>query len=153
MPLSATMYHEDLDTWDAGGHVGTFRGNAPAMVGGIRAIEYIQDHDLLTHAQELGEYIRDRLEETIESTNQIKNIRGRGLFIGVEFTDSEETTGKEVVKAIQTECYEQGILVWTAGRHGNVLRLIPPLVLTKEQAENGLDIICTAIRNQTADRV
>lgn len=153
MPLSATMYHEDLDTWDAGGHVGTFRGNAPAMVGGIRAIEYIQDHDLLTHAQKLGKKIRDRLREATESIAQVENIRGRGLFIGVEFTDSEGATGKEMVNAIQKECYMNGVLVWTAGRHGNVLRLIPPLVLTEQQAENGLDIICDAIKNQTPEKV
>src|SRR6056297_1138294 len=64
LPLSATMYHEDLDTWDAGGHVGTYRGNAPAMVAGVRAIEYIRDNDLLAHSREVGSYIRDRLRES-----------------------------------------------------------------------------------------
>jgi diaminobutyrate-2-oxoglutarate transaminase len=151
MPLSATMYQEELDTWEAGGHVGTFRGNAPAMVGGVRAIEYMQDHDLLAHAQDLGNYIRNRLHEATESTPQVTNIRGRGLFIGVEFSETTDRTGKEIVKAIQKECYKNGVLVWTAGRYGNVLRLIPPLVLTAEQAENGVEIICDAIETQTQD--
>jgi len=59
-PLSGTMYHEDLDTWGPGDHAGTYRGHVPAMVGGLRAIEYIQSHDLLDHATEVGAWIRDR---------------------------------------------------------------------------------------------
>lgn len=139
------MYHEDLDTWEAGGHVGTYRGNAPAMVGGVRAIEYIRDNDLLAHAREVGSYIRDRLRESAGVNERLVDVRGRGLFIGAEFADSEDQTGKELVKDIQEDCYKRGVLVWSAGRHGNVLRLIPPLVLTQEQATAGMDIICDAI--------
>ncbi|RZV06175.1 diaminobutyrate aminotransferase [Natrinema hispanicum] len=145
LPLSGTMYHEDLDTWEAGGHVGTYRGNAPAMVGGVRAIEYIRDNDLLAHAREVGSYIRDRLRESAGVNERLVDVRGRGLFIGAEFADSEDQTGKELVKDIQEDCYKRGVLVWSAGRHGNVLRLIPPLVLTQEQATAGMDIICDAI--------
>ena len=150
LPLSATMYHEDLDTWDAGGHVGTYRGNVPAMVGGLRAIEYIENNDLLAHARNLGRYIRDRLEEAADRNPRLVDIRGRGLFIGAEFTDSDDTTGKDLVTAIQKACYERGVLVWSAGRRGNVLRLIPPLVLTREQADVGMDVICEAIEQHTA---
>lgn len=150
LPLSATMYHEDLDTWDAGGHVGTYRGNAPAMVGGLRAIEFIRQNDLLSHARDLGEYIRDRLRESAEVNEYLVDVRGRGLFVGAEFADSEERTGKELVKAVQEECYERGVLIWSAGRRGNVLRLIPPLVLTRKQATVGMDIICKAIERHAA---
>ena len=145
LPLSGTMYHEDLDTWGAGGHVGTYRGNAPAMVGGVRAIEFIRDNDLLAHAREVGSYIRDRLRESASVNDRLVDVRGRGLFVGAEFADSEEQTGKELVKAIQQYCYERGVLVWSAGRHGNALRLIPPLVLTQEQATTGMNVICEAI--------
>lgn len=152
LPLSATMYREELDTWEAGGHVGTYRGNAPAMVGGLRAIEFIEDNDLLSHARELGRYIRDRLEEAADHNPQLVDVRGRGLFIGAEFADSDEVSGKELTETIQEECYERGVLVWSAGRRGNVLRLIPPLVLTREQAEVGMDIVCDAIERHPRDR-
>jgi diaminobutyrate-2-oxoglutarate transaminase len=147
LPLSGTMYHEDLDTWDAGGHVGTYRGNVPAMVGGVRAIEYIQRHDLLAHGREIGDYIRTRLREAGETTDRLGEVRGRGMFIGAQFTDADDQSGKALVKDIQEYCYERGALVWTAGRTGSTLRLIPPLVLTKEQAETGLDIVTDAIRH------
>ncbi|WP_435335860.1 aspartate aminotransferase family protein [Haloarchaeobius sp. TZWWS8] len=145
LPLSATMYREDLDTWGPGGHVGTYRGNVPAMVAGVRAIEYIQDNDLLNHARDLGQYIRDRLRAVADGRSSVLQVRGRGLFVGVEFDDTESKSGKELVAAIQQHCYERGVLVWSAGRRGSVLRLIPPLVLTRSQAEIAMDTIVSAI--------
>lgn len=150
LPLGALMYHEDLDTWGPGGHIGTFRGNIPAMRGGIRAIEYIQAHDLLSHATELGEHIRTRLEEAATDSPFVAEVRGRGLFIGVEFFDDNDAPNPDAVEWIQQYCYNRGVLVWNAGRKKNVLRLLPPLVMTEEQADNGLNIITDGIRQHAA---
>jgi diaminobutyrate-2-oxoglutarate transaminase len=146
-PLSCTMYHEDLDTWDAGGHAGTYRGHVVAMRAGLRAIEYMEDHDLLSHATDLGEYIRGRLREAGEGNPLLGEVRGKGLFIAAEFTEDG------LVERIQKRCHENGVLVWTAGRGGRVLRLLPPLVLTREQAEVGLDVIAEAIEAECAREV
>lgn len=143
-PLSATMYREELDTWGPGDHAGTYRGHVVAMRAGTRAIEYIQAHDLLAHARELGEYIRKRLREAGESNDLLAEVRGKGLFIGAEFAVDGEPADW-VVDEIQRYCYERGVLVWTAGRHGSVLRLLPPLVLTHELAETAMDVVCDAI--------
>jgi diaminobutyrate-2-oxoglutarate transaminase len=150
LPLGGMMYHEKFDTWGPGGHVGTFRGNLPAMAGGIAAIEYIRDHDLLDHATSLGQYIQERLREIDNS--HIGEVRGEGLFIGAEFRDIGDRPAKQIVKDIQTYCYEHGVLVWKAGRNGGVLRLLPSLVMTKEQASIGLDIITEAIKQKTAPK-
>ena len=148
LPLSGMLYHEDLDTWEAGGHVGTFRGHAPAMRAGTAAIEYIQEQNLLEHARTLGEYIRSRFREVAADEPMIGEVRGKGLFIGVEFVEPESGRPQsDVVDAIQTYCYEHGVLVWKAGRGNSVLRLIPPLVLTREQAEIGVDIIVDGIEH------
>lgn len=144
-PLSATMYREEYDTWGPGAHVGTYRGNVPAMAGGVRAIEYIQDQNLLAHARDLGSTIRDRFRTVAQDVPQIKDVRGEGLFIGVEFATDDHHSAKEYVSEIQRHCYQNGVLVWTAGRKGEVMRLIPPLVLTEEQAAVGTDIIIEAI--------
>ncbi len=144
-PLSATIYHEDLDTWGPGGHAGTYRGHVVAMKAGSRAIEYIESHDLLAHTRELGEHIRTRLRETATADDGLGDVRGRGLFIGAEFVDADGDPDKKRVDAIQEYCYEHGVLVWKAGRHKNVLRLIPPLVLTRELADTALDVIGDAI--------
>jgi diaminobutyrate-2-oxoglutarate transaminase len=151
-PLSATMYREDLDTWGSGDHAGTYRGHVVAMRAGTRAIEYIQDHDLLTHGREVGDYIRDRLRKAAAETGRLGEVRGKGLFIGAEFVDSNGEPDGDTVKAIQQHCYERGVLVWKAGRHGNVLRLLPPLVITEELAETAMDVIVEAIRHATAEQ-
>ncbi|MFD1563583.1 aspartate aminotransferase family protein [Haloarchaeobius amylolyticus] len=150
-PLSATMYHEDLDTWGSGDHAGTYRGHVVGMRAGTRAIEYIQEHDLLAHARDLGEYIRERLREAADGNNRLADVRGKGLFIGAEFVDSDGNPDGDLVDAIQQYCFERGVLVWTAGRHGNVLRLLPPLVLTHELAETALDIVVEAIEDVTTE--
>jgi diaminobutyrate-2-oxoglutarate transaminase len=144
-PLSATIYHEDLDTWGPGDHAGTYRGHVVGMRAGTRAIEYVQAHDLLAHARDLGEYIRGRLRAAGEDTDRLADVRGRGLFIGAEFVDADGRPDGDLVDAIQQYCFEHGVLVWKAGRHGNVLRLLPPLVLTQRQAEVATDIILDAI--------
>jgi 4-aminobutyrate aminotransferase and related aminotransferases len=144
-PLSGTMYHEDLDTWGPGDHAGTYRGHVPAMVGGLRAIEYIQSHDLLDHATEVGAWIRDRLRDAGEGDPGLGQVRGKGLFVGAEFVDANGDPDGDRVDAIQQYCYEHGVLVWTAGQYGNVVRLLPPLVLTQRQAEVGTEIIADAI--------
>ena len=146
LPIGAMMYHEEYDTWGPGGHIGTFRGNVPAMRGGVAAIDYIESHDLLAHAEKLGDYIRGRLREA--DSDRLAEVRGQGLFIGAEFLDGEgdpSKAAKGMVEDVQTYCYERGVLVWTAGRHGNVLRLLPSLVMTHEQAEAGLDVVVEAI--------
>lgn len=148
-PLSATIYREELDTWDSGDHAGTYRGHVVAMQAGSHAIEYIQDQSLLSHARELGEDIRSRLQAVADGNAHIGDVRGKGLFIGAEFVDEDGSPNAELVNSIQQYCYEHGVLVWTAGRHGNVLRLLPPLVLTHELAETALDVIVDAIEHVT----
>lgn len=153
LPLSALVYREELDTWPSGAHTGTFRGHLPAMRAGVRAIEYIEEHDLLAHTRELGRYVRRRLLEAGEGNPIVGEIRGEGLLVGVEFREADSRSGADIVDALQTYCYERGVLVWTAGRDGSVLRLLPPLVMTREQAEIGLDVIVDGVDAVTGDLV
>lgn len=148
-PLSATIYHEDLDTWESGDHAGTYRGHVVAMRAGARAIEYIQEQNLLAHARDLGEHIRTRLREETAGNDRVGEVRGKGLFVAVEFVDEADEPDDDAVETIQDYCYRNGVLVWTAGQHGNVLRLLPPLVLTEELADTALDVIADAIERAT----
>jgi diaminobutyrate-2-oxoglutarate transaminase len=150
LPLSATIYHEDLDTWGSGDHAGTYRGHVVAMRAGTRAIEYIQQHDLLAHARHLGEYIRGRLSQAAEDNPRILDVRGKGLFVGCEFVDDDGDPDGDAADALQDYCFERGVLVWKAGRHGNVLRLLPPLVLTEDLAETAMDVVVEGIETITA---
>ncbi|WP_123537958.1 aspartate aminotransferase family protein [Halosimplex salinum] len=149
-PLSATVYREELDTWGPGGHTGTFRGYNVAMRAALRSIEYVEDHDLLDHATELGTYIRKRLARV--DSPLVGQVRGMGLFVGAEFVDEEGRPAPDAVGEVRQRCLERGVLAWGGGRDDNVLRLLPPLVMTHEQAEVGLDIVCDAIERVSAGR-
>jgi len=78
-------------------------------------------------------------------------VRGRGLFVGAEFVDAEGNPDGDLVDAVQQYCFERGVLVWTAGRYGSVLRFLPPLVLTHDLAETALDVVVEAIEATTAE--
>ena len=148
-PLSATIYREELDTWGPGGHTGTFRGYNVAMRAALRSIEYIEAHDLLDHATELGTYIRKRLARV--DSPHVGQVRGMGLFVGTELVDEAGHPAPEVVSEVRQRCMERGVLAWGGGRDDGVLRLLPPLVMTHEQAETGLDIVCDAIKSVAED--
>ena len=150
-PLSATIYHEDLDTWDSGGHAGTYRGHVVAMRAGSRAIDYIQEHDLLQHTRSLGQHMRSRLRGESAGNPHVAEVRGKGLFIGVEFVDEDGNPDGAAVDTLQDHCYKNGVLVWKAGRHDSILRLLPPLVITKNLADKALDVVMDGISRVTAE--
>lgn len=148
-PLSGTMYDEDLDAWGPGGHTGTFRGFNPAMRASIRAIEYTRHHDLLAHARDLGELIQDRLDECAAENPHVGEVRGKGLFVGLELVTEDGDPAPELLETVRTTCYKNGVLVWAGGRDDNVIRLLPPLVMTESQAETGVSILIDAIESAT----
>lgn len=148
-PLAGTMYSEDLASWHPGGHTGTFRGFNPAMRAAVRSIEYIQQHDLLEHATALGEGILKRLGE-LETTNpHVGDVRGEGLFIGLELVTETGAPAPGLLTEIRRLCYRNGVLVWAGGRGDNVLRLLPPLVMTEAQVDTGLGVLVDAIESAT----
>lgn len=147
LPLSGLVYREKFDEWETGDHKGTFRGNATAMRAGTASIEYIKEHNLLEHATELGEYIRNQIRGHIDALPCLSDVRGRGLFIGIAFNPTHSSMDvSELVANIQTQAFKDGVLVLTAGRTSDVLRLMPPLVLTQKQAEVGTGILIDAIK-------
>jgi diaminobutyrate-2-oxoglutarate transaminase len=151
LPLSATVYREELDTWGPSAHAGTFRGHVPAMIAGARAIEYIDTHNLLDRGETIGSYLKERLKECAATCPSLVDVRGRGLLIGAEFLDEDGSPLPSVVEEIQGRCLRRGLIVWTAGIEGHVLRLLPPLVLTDEQARVGMDILTEVIADVTQE--
>lgn len=148
LPLAACVVREDLDAWEPGAHVGTFRGNLVAMAAGLAALEFMEREELLDHVKEIGRFLKTRLEEIAADHDYMGDVRGRGLMLGVELVKDPRTKEpwKEGVQALQQECYRRGLLVWKAGHYGNVLRLLPPLVTTRAQVETAADILQNAAR-------
>jgi len=148
LPLSAIIYRKELDSWIPGGHVGTFRGNVVAMAAGVEAIEFAEKTKLLSHVRKLGEQALKYLKDFAETSRCVGEVRGRGLMIGIEMVISKDTKepATDMVKKIQTKCFKRGVIVWKAGRYSNVIRLLPPLVITEELLQKGLEILIETIK-------
>nr|WP_268877496.1 aminotransferase class III-fold pyridoxal phosphate-dependent enzyme [Pseudomonas costantinii] len=157
-PLSVIVYAEHLDTWGPGMHAGTFRGNQIAMVAGRATMRHIRQTGLVEHAAARGAQLLAGLKEIARRHESIADVRGRGLMIGVEITKSR-VDGRAglgdgtLARAIKLNCFDNGLIIETGGRHGSVLRFLPALTITEAQVGSVLDRLEDAISTATAHRL
>ncbi|TJZ41617.1 aminotransferase class III-fold pyridoxal phosphate-dependent enzyme [Streptomyces piniterrae] len=153
LPLAVIVYHEELDAWRPGAHAGTFRGNQLAMAAGRATLAYVRENGLAQRAGELGARMLARLSGLATAHDCIGDVRGRGLMLGLELVDPEadaDATGARpaapaLAAAVQRACLDRGLIVELGGRHAAVVRLLPPLTITDEQADAVLDRLADAI--------
>ncbi|MEU5165279.1 diaminobutyrate--2-oxoglutarate transaminase family protein [Streptomyces mutomycini] len=159
LPLAVIVYRSELDLWQPGAHAGTFRGNQLAMAAGAATLAYVRENRLAERAGTLGARITARLQALSADHPSIGDVRGRGLMIGIELVDPEaeplDVTAENgsapppdpsLAAAVQQECLRRGLIVELGGRHGAVVRLLPPLTLTDEQATAVVDRLADALR-------
>jgi len=149
LPLSVIAFDQKFDTWEKGAHVGTFRGHVVAMAAAVATLRFIKKHRLWEHARKLGEEIfLPRLEELKEESKYIGDVRGRGMMIGIEFVKDKKSKKPwpEIVRQVQKACYEKGLIIEVGGHYSNVVRFLPPLVLTRQLAEIGINIFAESIK-------
>jgi diaminobutyrate-2-oxoglutarate transaminase len=151
LPLAVIVYRGELDRWEPGAHAGTFRGNQLAMAAGLATLRFIESEDLCEHARRMGALFQARLGELALQHPFIGDTRGRGLMLGVEIVDPEKRDSfdrplgdRDTALRIQAECFRRGLIVELGGRHGAVVRLLPPLIITAEQADRVCDVLASA---------
>ncbi|MEV0467274.1 4-aminobutyrate--2-oxoglutarate transaminase [Nocardia tengchongensis] len=147
MPLSAITGRADLlDAVHAGGLGGTYGGNPVACAAALAAIEAIRDHDLPARARHIGEVSMARFTALAQEIPAIGDVRGRGAMLALEFVRPGTTEpDAALTAAIAKRCLEQGVITLTCGTFGNVIRLLPPLVISDELLDEALTVLCTAI--------
>lgn len=130
LPIGGLLCKKKLsEVFNPGDHGTTFGGNPVACSGALVVLDKICNEDMLNEIKEKGEYLMQLLKDI--NSPLIKDIRGKGLMIGVEVA----TTPSE----IQKKALEKGLLVLTAGK--NVIRLLPPLIISKEEIKEGIKIL------------
>ncbi|HMJ32528.1 MAG TPA: aminotransferase class III-fold pyridoxal phosphate-dependent enzyme [Baekduia sp.] len=149
-PLSCIAYDEALDTWEPGAHIGTFRGHQVAMAAGVAALEVMDETDLPGHAGRLGELALATLRDACATLESVGDVRGRGLILGVELVRDRETREPwpELTAEVRRACLQRGLIVEVGGHFGNVVRFLPPLVITRELLLRGLEIFTEAVRER-----
>ncbi|MCM3756534.1 aspartate aminotransferase family protein [Sporosarcina aquimarina] len=149
LPLSATIASKELmDQWPLGAHGTTFGGNPIACSAALASLEIIKEEKLLENAQKMGAYAMAKLLEMKEESSIVRDVRGVGLMIGIELGDPKTGIASgEVVMEVLDKCLADGVLFYLCGNSGEVIRMIPPLTITKDQIDKGIDVLKTAIQS------
>jgi 4-aminobutyrate aminotransferase len=146
LPLAALIVRADLDVAAerALGHY-THEKNPVLCAAALATIEYIETHSLVAHARDLGRYSLDRLKEMQERHPLIGDVRGLGLFLGIELVKDRQTRERasDEAEAVMYAALSRGLSFKTT--MGNILTLTPPLIITREEMDRALAIIEASI--------
>lgn len=160
LPLAVIVYDEALDTWAPGAHAGTFRGNQLAMAAGTATLQTVQQQDFAAIAASSGRRLTAALRDLQRVHDCIGDVRGRGLMIGVEIVDGQHPADHlgshpadgRLARSIQQQCLRQGIVIELGGRHGSVVRFLPPLIITNEEIDVLAERFSLAVEAALAER-
>ncbi len=145
LPVSAFLARRDvMAVLRPGSHGSTFGGNPLAAAVGLEALTVIEEENLAGRSAELGTYMRERLERL--RTEAVRDVRGRGLFIGVEI-DPAWASAREVCERLMAH----GVL--SKETHETVVRFAPPLVITREEIDWALERFARVLEELARDRV
>lgn len=150
LPLGACIARESVMTWPKGTHGNTYGGNPIACAAALATIDLLQEQ-YLDNAADVGQYMLDCLAEIQARHTSIGDVRGKGLMIGVEFVKDKSTkeSNEEIRDMIEQAGFEHGLLLLGCGK--SVIRLAPPLCITRQEADEGLEIfeqVITAAEKQ-----
>jgi 4-aminobutyrate aminotransferase len=126
--------------------ISTFGGNPLATAGALANLQYVLENDLQTNAYKVGNQLKNGLHHIAGDVPEIVEVRGKGLMIGVEFGDPVSgDPDAELTADVMEEAKAEGLLVGKGGLFGNTLRIAPPLSITEEEANEGLEKLRRAI--------
>lgn len=138
LPIGCVLMKQKIaDAMQPGDHGSTFAGGPLVCQAALHVLDRVEQPGFLENVKTNGEYLKKKLDEGLKGLPKFTEVRGTGLLVGVQFT--------ELCAPLVKACGEQGLLVITAGK-GDVLRLVPPLIVSKEQIDKAVEIICAEAR-------
>ncbi|MGJ3239105.1 MAG: aspartate aminotransferase family protein [Anaerolineae bacterium] len=151
LPISGIASRAALmNLWHPGSHGGTYGGgSAIASAAAAETVRVMRDEGLPHNAERMGAYLRERLQALQARYPHIGNVRGQGLMIGVEFSvpGTQGKADKMTAKAVAGACVMRNLLLLTCGTFENVIRFIPPLIVTQAELDEGLAIFEEALQS------
>lgn len=148
MPIAAVTGRAHLmDAVPPGGLGGTFAGNPVACAAALATLEVIEREGLVERARDIESLTLPRLQSLVTPGSCVGEARGRGAMLAVEFVrPGTKIPDPATARAVAAECHRQGVLVLVCGTHANVIRLLPPLVISPELLEEAVDVIEAAVQ-------
>jgi 4-aminobutyrate aminotransferase/(S)-3-amino-2-methylpropionate transaminase len=151
LPLGGvTGRAEVMDAVHVSGLGGTFGGNPVACAAALAAIGTIERDGLVERARRIGELALPRLRALADRHPEIGDVRGRGAMLAVELVGPDKAPDPVLLADVVRRCAAEGVLVLTAGTYGNVLRLLPPLVIGEDLLLDALTVLESAFHTATA---
>ncbi len=149
LPMALTLIKPELDQWEPGEHNGTFRGNNLAFVTATQALRTFWQDDTLSHeTRRKGGHVKQFLDPlSTQYAHALPEVRGRGLIWGLVAESRDDLASR-----ISSEAFRQGLIIETSGSESNVLKILPPLTITDEALEMGLNILQDAARRVIESR-
>jgi 4-aminobutyrate aminotransferase / (S)-3-amino-2-methylpropionate transaminase / 5-aminovalerate transaminase len=149
LPLAGVTGRADImDAAHVGGLGGTYGGNPVACAAALGAIETMRSLDLAARARSLGEIMVGRLRALQDKHASIGDVRGRGAMVAVELVEPGTLNpDARRTAAVAAHCHAAGVVVLTCGTYGNVLRLLPPLVMPEHLLHEALDVLESAFES------
>lgn len=144
LPLAITLFKPELDIWLPGEHNGTFRGNQMAFVAAKAGLEYMLDSNIEKEVARKSKLVEEYMENEILPIDGRLKYRGLGLIWGIDFGDIDDT---KFCAKVQKKCFENRLIIESAGRNNCVIKLMPTLVVDDESLIKGLEIIKNAIKD------
>ncbi|MEV0939639.1 4-aminobutyrate--2-oxoglutarate transaminase [Micromonospora wenchangensis] len=146
LPLAAVTGRAELmDAVHVGGLGGTYGGNPIACAAALASIATMRELDLAAAARRIGSVLADRLRAVAARDPRIAEVRGRGAMLAVELVrPGGLVPDPAAASAVSAACHAAGLLTLTCGTYGNVLRFLPPLVISDDELARGLDILDAA---------
>ncbi len=141
MPLGVMMSRADIMDWVPGSHASTFGGNPVCIAAALATLDVIEKENLLQNSAEVGAHMLKRMSDWPKKHRIVGDVRGRGLMIGVEIVKDQKTKeyGAELRDKIVELAFERGILFLGCGP--STVRIAPPLVVTKDEADAAVDAL------------
>jgi 4-aminobutyrate aminotransferase len=147
IPLSATVASQELmKQWPLGTHSTTFGGNPIGCSAALATLEVMKEEQLLDNTKKMGAYALEKLHLLKDKHSVIGDIRGLGLMIGIEIVNPDTGEGDgDALFEILDLALEKGVLFYFCGNASEVIRMVPPLTVTKEQIDAGIRMLGEAI--------
>jgi len=141
MPLGVVISKAEVMDWVPGSHASTFGGNPVCIAAALATLDVIEKEGLLAHSTEVGNHMMKRMADWPKKHRMVGDVRGRGLMVGVEIVKDKETKeyAHDERDRIVELAFERGILFLGCGP--STVRISPPLVVTKDEADAAIDVL------------
>jgi 4-aminobutyrate aminotransferase len=146
LPVSAVVANRStMDKWPPGSHGGTYGANAVGTAAAAETLRVMRDEHLPENAAEIGDMLTQGLRDIQANHPVIGEVRGLGLMLAVEFVDQQGEPNPAAVAKVIAACLEEQVLLINCGTYDQAIRVIPPLVINRQQAREFLDIFERAV--------